>query len=79
MPRKQFSSNNLKSAIINWCAARAAIPEDPDEVFCGGIDYKLDSNNQLVHLRVFVTTGRLLALMHQACKFIISQYFNIVL
>ena len=61
------TSTNLDE-IIKWCEAGTAIPSDPDEVFCGGIDHVVDSNDQLVHLREFVTTGRLLALMHKASK-----------
>ena len=48
------TQNNINE-IISWSEARTEIPDDPDQVFCGGIDYAIDEDNkdQLVKLRVF--------------------------
>ena len=48
--------------LIEWCTANQKLPTDPDDVFCGGIEYELDEFDKLNNLRICVTTTRLLSL-----------------
>ena len=57
------SQSNL-TEIIKW----SATPTDLDQVFCGGIDYEIDDNEELQRLRVVVTTLRLIEIMKFNCK-----------
>lgn len=70
------SDSNL-SNIIEWCEERSAIPDEEDEVFCGGIDYSLNDDDQVVSLRVLITTRRLLSQTQMRGKLIqiISHFF----
>ena len=33
---------------IEWCRSGVDIPEDDDKAFCGGFEYELDENDELV-------------------------------
>ena len=56
------SQSNL-TEIIKWSESNLATPTDLDQVFCGGIDYEIDDNEELQRLRVVVTTLRLIEIM----------------
>jgi len=55
------TSNATLSEIIDWCQERQEIPIDDDQIFCGGIHYEIDDDDEIVSLRVFVTTKRLIS------------------
>jgi hypothetical protein len=47
----------------NWCASRCSVPTDVDQVFCGGLDFSVDSDSKVFSdLRLFLTTKRLVSL-----------------
>ena len=71
--KKHGKSTSNLTDIIDWCNSRLEIPVDLDEVFCGGIDYELDSNEELKHLRVFISTGRLLHQMKHNSKVVATD------
>jgi hypothetical protein len=49
--------------IVEWCKSKLEVPEDDDEVFCGGYEYNVhETNDELTTLRIFVTTKRLISL-----------------
>jgi hypothetical protein len=50
--------------LVDWCNERLQIPEDEDEVFCGDIHYKINNDDELEELRIFVTTKRLVSFRH---------------
>ena len=56
------TSNATLSEIIDWCQERQEIPIDDDQIFCGGIHYEIDDDDEIVSLRVFVTTKRLISI-----------------
>ena len=56
------TTNATLSEIIDWCEARQDIPQDDDQIFCGGIDYEIDDDDEIVSLRVFITTKRLISI-----------------
>ena len=68
---KLGKSQSNQRDIIQWCEERIAIPDDLDQVFCGGIDYNIDEEDQLQHLRIVITTSRLQ--MNQANKIIATD------
>jgi hypothetical protein len=39
--------------LIEWCTENRAIPTDPNELFCGGLDYELDEFDELTDLADF--------------------------
>ena len=59
--QKVGPSNCCLQELIEWSQLKRAIPEDDDEIFCGGFDY-LENEGELVYLRIFVTTKRLISL-----------------
>ena len=51
--------------IIEWCEEHSEIPIDDDGVFCLAFDYEIIKSNgkdTLKHLRIFISTKRLLSL-----------------
>ena len=65
------SSNGKISDLKNWCNERSEIPDNDDEVFCGGFEYKLDDEDSIEYLRLFVTTKRLISFTEKS-----NIYFN---
>ena len=53
---------------IEWCQSGVDITEDDDKAFCGGFEYELDANDELVYLRSFVTTKHLIHSPDSYCK-----------
>ena len=49
------------SELINWCQKNEEIPDDEDKVFCGSLDYNIDEYDELVDLRIFLKTKRLIS------------------
>ncbi len=54
--KKLGCSNHNLSDLFQWCKDRTEHPEDLHQVFCGSIDHKVDKNDELDCLRIFITT-----------------------
>ena len=50
------------SEFMEWCDSNKAVPSNSDESFVLANDYKLDEKKKIKHLRVIITTPRLLQL-----------------
>ena len=55
-------SNSCLHEVVEWCKTKSEVPEDDDEVFCGGCEYHLNDTDEITFLRIFVTTKRLISL-----------------
>ena len=69
------SASNL-TEIISWCQARRMVPVDEDQVFCGGIEFKVDDKDQLEYLRIFITTKRLISITQKRKDFFTHLLIN---
>jgi hypothetical protein len=47
----------------DWSEKKLLVPQDDDEIFCGGFDY-VEEETTLIDIRIFVTTKRLLSYMN---------------
>ena len=56
-------SNCCIHEIKEWCERKLVIPVDEDEIFCGAFSYSEDENLEIIHLRVFITTKRLISVI----------------
>ena len=48
--------------LIEYCERKKTVPDDEDEVFCGGYEYQVDEDSNIEFIRIFFTTKRLLSL-----------------
>ncbi len=63
MKQKRIGTANcLLYQLKEWAERKSLIPDDEDEIFCGGFDF-VEENDVLIDLRIFVTTKRLIALI----------------
>jgi len=51
----------------DWSEKKLLVPQDDDEVFCGGFDY-VEEETTLIDIRIFVTTKRLLSYMKTSSR-----------
>ena len=51
------------------------VPVDEDQVFCGGIEFKVDDKDQLEYLRIFITTKRLISITQKRSNFFHTYYY----
>lgn len=58
--------------LIEWAENHSKIPDDLDEVFVAGFDYDLDKKDKLKHMRIVVTTKRLISLTQH------SKFFCVI-
>ena len=66
---KKIGKNNCCiHEIIEWSKKKLGIPDDPDQIFCGGFNYEEDDHFQVVVLRVFITTKRLISITKESHK-----------
>ena len=72
-------NNNSKSTSFNkilaWCQQHAQIPDDLDEVFCGGFQYNLGHKDKLEDLNIFLTTPRLISQISHNSKYFLIYFF----
>jgi len=41
--------------LILWCEANSQIPDDVDQVFCGAFVHKLDKDDKVISINIFLT------------------------
>ena len=66
--KKHGKSESNLTEIIEWCERKKDAPTDLVKQFCGGIDYTLNDKEELIYLRILITTLRLLEQIKYNCK-----------
>jgi len=61
-------SNCCLHEILEWSKRKQSIPDDLDEIFCGGLHYLEDEEFNVIELNVFVTTKRLISITKESHK-----------
>ena len=67
--------NKGLNEILNWCKEKASIPENENDIFCGGVNYNLDKNDKLIELNIFITTPKLLSLTKNNSEYFFLFFF----
>ena len=62
-----------------WCEKKRTIPDDEDEIFCGGFEF-LEEDGTIAYIRLFITTKRLISLIKISHKsYYYGKYIHIFL
>jgi hypothetical protein len=63
----------MSTPILDWCQKNLEVPDDDDQVFVGEYEYKVNDDDELLYLRIFITTKRLISLVKTSA---LAQFGN---